>query len=84
MPLEAHLLDPDTGESVDFRPIPIPADLLPHYQSWQVTQLKTYLVWKNDQLVVTVRPHFRPQYKAAQELSNRGSFKHWLSFEESG
>lgn len=80
VPLEAHLLDPDTGESLDFRPIPIPPDLLPHYQSWQITELKTFLVWKNDQLIVTVRPYFRRQYKPAQCLKNRGSFKHTLTF----
>ncbi|MGB1252175.1 MAG: hypothetical protein ACPG8W_16265 [Candidatus Promineifilaceae bacterium] len=80
VPLEAHLLDPETGESVDFRPISIPLELLPYYQSWQVTKLKTYLVWKNDQLVVTVRPHFRPQYEAAHTLKNRGAFKQTLTF----
>lgn len=80
-PVEAHLLDPATGESVHMEPIIIPEQLKPHYQSWQVTELKTYLVWKQDHLLVTVRPYFRPQYEAALELANRGSFKHFLSFD---
>ena len=81
-PLEAHLLDPATGESFCQEPIEIPESLQPHYQSWQVTELKTYLVWKEDRLVVTVRPYFQPSYQPAHRLSNRGSFKHTLNLNE--
>lgn len=79
-PLEAHLLDVTTGASCAYEPIAVPEPLREHYQSWQVTELKTYLVWKDDKLVVTVRPYFRPDYAPAQALTNRGSFKHVLSF----
>ena len=80
VPIEAHLLDPATGESVHMEQIHIPEQLKPHYQSWQVTELKSYLVWKQDRLLLTVRPYFRSHYEPALELANRGSFKHFLSF----
>lgn len=80
-PLEAHLLEPKTGASVGHRPIHIPDHLKPHYQSWQVTDLKTYLVWRDGKLLVTVRPYFRPNYTPAHALSNRGSFTNALTFE---
>ena len=81
VPLEAHLLDPETGESVQMEPIAVPDELKEHYQSWQVTELKTYLVWKNGKLIVTVRPYFHSHYEPAHTLVNRGSFKHILSFD---
>ena len=80
-PLEAHMLDWETGESTASTSIVIPDALKPHYQSWQVSDLKTYLVWKNGELVVTVRPYFRPNYLPSHSLNNRGSFKQILSFE---
>lgn len=83
VPLEAHLLDPDTGESVAMEQIRIPDALKQHYQSWQVNELKTYLVWKENKLVATVRPYFQPGYGPAHRLSNRGSFKHHLNLSAS-
>ncbi len=80
-PLEAHLLEPKTGESVGRREISIPEKLKPHYQSWQVASLKTYLVWRDGRLLVTVRPYFRPSYTPAHALTNRGSFTNALTFE---
>ena len=83
VPLEAHLLDPDTGESLAIEPIAIPDSLREHYQSWQVHELKTYLVWKENRLIVTVRPYFQPAYAPAHRLKNRGSFKHQLALSAS-
>jgi hypothetical protein len=74
-PLVAQLLDPRTGELLATYPVCIPADLLPHYQSGAVTDLRGYLIWHDGRLVLTVRPSFHPDYKPAWQLHRRGSFK---------
>lgn len=78
-PLEAHLVDPITGDTVACEPIGIPLELLPHYQSGAVLDLKGYLIWHEGRLVITVRPYFRPDYEPAWRLNRRGSFKHTLA-----
>lgn len=80
-PLEAHLLDPTTGETLATQAISVPDNLLSHYQSWQVANLRSYLVWRGDQLVLTVRPYFYPPYATNLALIKQTMFRTTLSFD---
>lgn len=82
-PLEAHLLDPTSGESVAVQQIAIPDELLPHYQSWQVSNLRCYLVWRKEELVLTVRPYFFRDYIEQLAPIKHAMFRTVLSFDKS-
>lgn len=79
-PLEAHLIDPHTGQSISSQSILIPDNLKSHLQSFQLTKLRTYLVWKNQQLLLYIRPDFRAAYSEEHNLQSGRMFSVHLTF----